>query len=324
MVSGLKARLWHRLVQFLVKDPQLNDSIAPTCDFDRLGYEIRPCDIMLIEGRSRISNVIKGISQSPWTHSALYVGRLYDIEDPMLRKKVQEHWTGDPNDQLIIEALLGEGTVVNPLSNYKNEHVRTCRAKGLSPADSQKVIGYAINALGTDYDVRQLLDLARFMFPYGLLPPRWRSSLFSHNTGKPTQMVCSTMMAEAFHAVDFPILPFAEKIEDGKIRLYKRNPRLYTPKDFDYSPYFDIIKYPFFGLDDLTIYRRLPWDSQHMYYNDAKDGELPEKSKFEDQEMIDNGVKASADGGKTPSMEAIDKQDINLATALPKVKSEGS
>ena len=52
------------------------------------------------------------------------------------------------------------------------------------------------------------------------------------------------------------------------MHFFKRNPRLFTPKDFDYSPYFDIIKYPFLGLDDLGVYRRLPWSEEDILYND--------------------------------------------------------
>jgi len=35
--------------------------------------------------------------------------------------------------------------------------------------------------------------------------------------------------------------------------VYRRNPRQALPRAFDYSPYFDIIKYPLFGLDDLAL-----------------------------------------------------------------------
>ena len=42
--------------------------------------------------------------------------------------------------------------------------------------------------------------------------------------------------------------------------MVQRNPYLYAPKDFDYSPYFEIIKYPLFNPDEpLPYYRRLPW-----------------------------------------------------------------
>jgi hypothetical protein len=115
--------------------------------------------------------------------------------------------------------------------------------------------------------VRQLLDLARFLFPYGVLPRRWRSSLFEHNSGVPTRTVCSTMIAEAFHSVKFPVLPLPVDDEKMRTSLQERNSKLFTPRDFDYSLYFEIIKYLMFGFDELAVYRRLPWDA-----NDAVDG----------------------------------------------------
>lgn len=30
-------------------------------------------------------------------------------------------------------------------------------------------------------------------------------------------------------------------------------------RQYDYSPYFDIIKYLFLGVDDVAIYRQSPW-----------------------------------------------------------------
>jgi hypothetical protein len=125
-----------------------------------------------------------------------------------------------------------------------------------------------VRRLGSDYDVRQLVDLARFFFPWAILPRRWRSSLFQRNAGASTRTVCSCLLAEAFSTVDFPILPFIERRDDGTLRFFKRNPRLFTPKDFDYSPYFHIIKYPFLGLEDVGVYRNLPWSSSPAIYSD--------------------------------------------------------
>jgi len=235
--------------------------------------------VVLVEGRSRISEVIKLITQSSWTHSALYIGRLFDIEDLSLRNTIRKHYHGDPNEKLLIEALLGEGAVVVPVTKYKKDHLRICRPTGLSPDDAKKVIAFAVNSLGLRYDVRHLLDLARFFFPWAILPRRWRSSLFQHNPGEPTHTVCSSMLAEAFSKVDFPILPFIDRAEDGTLRFFKRNPRLFTPKDFDYSPYFNIIKYPFLGLDDLGVYRKLPWADDKLLYNDENDISFPEEAE---------------------------------------------
>ncbi|MEJ2180458.1 MAG: YiiX/YebB-like N1pC/P60 family cysteine hydrolase [Gammaproteobacteria bacterium] len=256
----------------------LTHEIEPTgvapCDFDRLSFEIRPCDVLLVEGRSRVSEVIKTITQSVWTHSALYIGRLVDIEDTNVREHVSWLYDGDPEDQLIIEPLLGEGTVVKPLSKYAKEHLRICRPARLSPQDAQQAIKDATKHLGLGYDVRQLLDLGRFLLPYSIVPRRWRSSLFEHNAGDSTRTVCSTMIANAFSSVHFPILPVVHKTDVG-LRLYKRNTRLYTPRDFDYSPYFEIIKYPLLGLNDLAVYRQLPWDQDGVICNDEHDCFLP-------------------------------------------------
>jgi len=248
---------------------------VPPCDFDRLRFEIRPCDVLLVEGRSRVSEVIKTVTQSPWTHSALYIGRIIEIEDPNLREHISWLYDGDPHDQLIIEPLLGEGTIVSPLHRYAKDHLRICRPQGLSRQDAQRVIKHCAQYLGHDYDVRQILDLARFLFPYALLPRRWRSSLFEHNMGETTKTVCSTMIASAFTSVHYPILPVIQKDQMG-YRLYKRNIRLATPSDFDYSPYFEIIKYPILGLNDLAIYRQLPWDTEGVICNDENDCYLPD------------------------------------------------
>jgi hypothetical protein len=270
-----------RVSDWLTKEGPLPHS--PFCDFKRLSYELRPGDVLLVEGRSRVSNVIKQITQTSWTHSALYIGRIYDIRDPYLKQQVRRAYHGDLNEQLMVEALLGQGTIIVPVSKYRQDHVRICRPTGLEPEDAQKVVAHAIQHLGTDYDVRHLLDLARFFFPWAIMPRRWRSSLFEHNAGIPTRTVCSSLIASAFNSVNFPILPFIDRDDDGSVRFFKRNPRLFTPKDFDYSPYFDIIKYPFLGLDELSVYRRLPWSDEEILYNDDARGFAAVRGQVKEQ-----------------------------------------
>ncbi|MEH6590313.1 MAG: hypothetical protein V7746_08660 [Halioglobus sp.] len=232
---------------------------TPLSDFERVRHEVKPCDVILIEGRSRVSDVIRMITQSSWSHAALYIGRLHDIEDPLVRDVLRKYYLGTADKQLIIESELGLGTVVRPLTTYECEHLRICRPRNLGYKDSHQVINYCINMLGTAYNVRQIFDLARFLFPWFILPRRWRSSLFSTNPGKSTETVCSTMIAEAFGSIQFPILPLVKKIEEKQLRLYMRNPKLCTPRDFDYSPYFDIIKYPFLDFAHYAEQRLKPW-----------------------------------------------------------------
>jgi hypothetical protein len=293
MFERLHKRVWNAVTDWLNAEPR--DSASPLSNYDRLRMEIRPADVVLVEGRSRVSNIIKNITLSSWTHAALFIGRLHDIEDINLREYLRYHYRSDPAEPLVIEALLGEGTVVNPLSKYRNFHLRICRPKGLSRSDAALVIRHCIGCIGLDYDVRHLLDLARFLFPYALLPRRWRSCLFQHNSGTPTRTVCSTMIAEAFQSVKFPIMPLLADDTKMRITLRERSAKLFTPRDFDYSPYFEIIKYPMFGFDELAVYRQLPWlteDAGSVRVGIAGDGTAPRHTSIDELAGVGDGSRA--------------------------------
>ena len=250
--------LWQHTVNWLNKESS-PPSVVEIYDFEQLLTDARPADVILVEGRAHVSEVIKVVTISTWTHVALVIGSLDSIKDPRVRKKISAHYEGDPSETLIIESLLGFGTVVNPLSIYRGQHLRLCRAINLPTKDHDKVIAFAVEHVGMDYDVRQLLDLARLMFPYGILPRRRRSSLFEHNAGKPTQIVCSSMIARCFQHVQYPILPVVRTDKEDNTRFYKRNFRLFVPADFDYSPFFNIIKYPSRKYVRKIAFNRLPW-----------------------------------------------------------------
>lgn len=248
------------IINWLTKDREVID--FPLCDFERIRYELRPCDVLLMEGRNHVSDVIKFVTQSAWSHAALYIGRIHDIEDPIIRYKALEYFNGAPDTQLLIEGVIGKGTIITPLSFYRQDHIRICRPRGLSPHDAQHILDFAVNKLGYTYDIRQIADLARFMLPWTILPRRWHSTLFDETAGQSTRTVCSTMIAEAYNSVHFPILPYIKKNKETGIELFRKNPRLFTPRDFDYSPYFEIIKYPFVAFDDQAAYRKLPWNKE--------------------------------------------------------------
>jgi hypothetical protein len=311
LFAGVRNIIWDKIIQWLTREKEIQQ--VSLSDFERLRYELRPGDVLLVEGRSRVSDIIKVITQSCWTHSFLYVGRLHDIDDPDLRKQIEKFYPDNADDQLIIESLLGKGTIVDTLDNYNGEHLRICRPRGLTRHDAQEVIGYAINQLGSDYNVRQLLDLARFMFPYGILPRRWRSSLFEHNAGKPTQTVCSTMMAEAFARVHFPIRPVLHRDKSGKLRLYQRNTRLITPADFDYSPFFDVIKYPLMDFDELSVYRKLPWDKTGVHWNETGDDLVADVAMNQHDENISINIEQkNPDAAMTDKIETTEQEQKSI------------
>lgn len=199
---------------------------------DALRSVIRPGDVLLVEGNTRLSSVIKYLTQSTWSHAALYVGRIGDRETP----------SGEP--LTLIEANLGEGVVAAPLSKYFHFHTRICRPIGLSPEDRRKVCNYASERVGFDYDLQNVIDLARYLFPLPM-PSRWRRRMIALGSGQPTRIICSVLIAQAFEAVRYPILPNADRIEGDSARrdiTHIRHSSLYAPRDFDISPYFEVVK----------------------------------------------------------------------------------
>ncbi len=254
-----------RFVDWITREPPPSE--VPPCDYTRLKQEIRPGDVLLIEGRSRVSNIIRSITQSPWTHAALYIGRADDIDNEEIRKIVEKKRPIDDRQRYVVEGLLGKGMIITPLSQYRYHHIRICRPIGLSTADSELVVAYTVNSVGQHYNVRQLLDLARFILPWSILPRRWGSSLFTTPSGEPESGICSSLIAEAFTAVKFPILPFITVNKESELTLIPRNPYIFTPKDFDYSPYFEIIKYPILNPgEQLPYYRRMPWSEEQIMH----------------------------------------------------------
>ena len=264
---SLSSWLLNKLSHYYLKDVKAPRGFL--CDFSRVYHEVSPADVLLIEGRNRISKVIQNTTKSPWTHAALYIGRIHNIEDPKLREFVQHHYHGPATEKLLIETEVGTGSMIVPITKYKKEHIRVCRPNGLSHDDAQKVITFAAETLGQQYDIRHFIDLYRFLVGTWFMPRTWKSVLFSkRHSGKARQDICSTMIARAFESVKFPVLPLIRKKNRKKLEVIRRNPNLYAPCDFDYSPYFDIIKYPMIPVAGFHIYRQLPWHDELISNDD--------------------------------------------------------
>ncbi|WP_192483986.1 MULTISPECIES: YiiX/YebB-like N1pC/P60 family cysteine hydrolase [Cysteiniphilum] len=239
----LRNSLSKYLIRFLTHNVDKPRKLALS-DYQSLSRAVLPCDVLLVEGRSRTARVISYITRSIWTHTALYIGKLSELEPQLQHALLQFNPHLNP-EHIIIESILGEGVVVKNLNEYTHEHIRICRPKGISKAQVITVFNYAIANLGKPYDHRQVFDLARFLFPWMILPRKWRSSIFQHNAKGHAKMTCSLLLAQAFIQARFPILPTIERRSSGNyFEAIVRNPRLFVPCDFDYSPFFDIVKYP--------------------------------------------------------------------------------
>ena len=233
------------IARYLERPVQGYEPFTPS-DPAALRTTLQPGDVLLVEGNNHISGVIKYLTQSTWSHAALFVGRVGDRETPC----------GEP--LVLVEANLGEGVVAAPLSKYERFHTRICRPSGLSAQDRARVCAYAAERIGFDYDLKNILDLMRYLFPMPM-PRRWRRRMMAMGSGDPSRIICSALIAQAFDNVRYPILPKITKVESEDARdeiLEIRHSSLYAPRDFDISPYFEVVKPTLqAGFD----YRKMQW-----------------------------------------------------------------
>lgn len=233
------------IVRYLEQPSSGYEPFTPS-DPAALSRILRVGDVLLVEGNSRVSGVIKYLTQSTWSHAALYVG-------DRLGMKTE---SGEPH--VFVEAILGEGVVTAPLSKYGEFHTRVCRPACLTEHDCERVANYMIKRIGLNYDVKNIIDLMRYLMPMPV-PARFRRRMIALGSGDPTKLICSSLIAQAFEVVRYPILPKIELIGSRETRreiLHIRHHSLYTPRDFDISPYFSVVKPTIeCGFD----YKRMRW-----------------------------------------------------------------
>jgi hypothetical protein len=275
MFGWLRQRVFASAARMLTK-PRGHYNHLFRNDLEGLRRSLRPGDVILIDGDQRVSEVIKYLTQSTWSHAVLYVG------DALLRQRpVDRHVMtaahGRDAQHMIVEALM-EGVVASPLSKYAGFNMRVCRPKGLRHEDTERVIREVTGQLGLQYDVRNLLDLARYFFPVTLIPRRLRRKALQFGSGLTTQVICTSMIGRAFQNVGFPIMPVMTPVPARapaprrlRDRLLRRRPpapypgvfthephNLITPRDFDLSPYCEIVKLEL--LEEPSFdYRRMQW-----------------------------------------------------------------
>jgi hypothetical protein len=192
---------------------------------------LQPGDVLLVEGKGRLSGIIKYLTQSTWSHSALYVGPIAGAATD-----------GEPH--VLVEANIDEGVVSAPLSKYLHCQTRICRPVGLSKADCGKVCYYASERIGLDYDFKNVVDLMRHLFPWPVRQREHRRTI-ALGSGDASRTICSSLVAQAFDSVHHPILPEVARAENWTARhgaAEVRHPSLCVPGDFDMSPYFIVLK----------------------------------------------------------------------------------
>jgi hypothetical protein len=258
-MAAVMSRLGQGLAKFLTK-PTAYYKTFSVLNTEQLHANLRLGDLILVEGNSRISSAIKYLTQSTWSHVCIFIGQ-------------------QPGLYPILEADLVEGVITVPLDKYDGFNLRICRPVNLTAEDTTTLLSFVIERIGHQYDTKNIFDLMRYLLPTPPVPQGFRRSLLAFGSGDPTKAICSTLIAQAFQSIAYPILPM--QIDSGaqknlgvskldnpnriikqhndskettsinfkkviqlkdKQLLAKRHFSHFTPRDFDLSPYFEVVK----------------------------------------------------------------------------------
>jgi hypothetical protein len=226
MTMTFSTLLGQALARYLSK-PRTGLASVHTSDPALLALALRPGDVLLVDGDSRLSTCIKYLTQSNWSHSALYIGDALGPPPPGEEARV------------LIEADINDGVRAVPLSAYTGFPTRICRPLALREEDRRRLVRYAVSRIGHRYDLQNVIDLARYLLPVVPVPARMRRRLLAFGSGDPTRAICSTLIAQAFQSIGYPVLPRVERRRraDPACRervveiLYIRHHSLYAPRD---------------------------------------------------------------------------------------------
>ena len=251
-------RFFGRLIIRYLNKPILNYRSYQFIPLAELEACLQPGDVLLVEGNQRISSAIKYLTQSTWSHAAYYVGREAGLRDKY------------GHTAALVEADLTDGVIAASLTKYLGYNTRICRPELITEADRNVVSNYIINSIGQSYDVKNVVDLARYLLPQPPVPVRWRRRMIALGSGEPTQAICSTLIARAFQSVRYPILPDVTRENQREI-MHIRHHSLFTPRDFDVSPYFSIVKPT---IEKRPDYKGFEWNQERIE-TDSDETESP-------------------------------------------------
>lgn len=232
---GVVLRTTGRLLASFLTAPSRSAYAAIPSDPVALASTLMPGDVLLVDGRQRVSTAIKYLTQSTWSHAALCIAGK-DLENGAMPQ--------------FVEADVADGVRQVSLDLFADKHTRICRPMGLNPDEIAQLIAFAKSHIGDEYDLTNVIDLARYLCPTPPVPVSWRRRMIALGSGEPTKAICSTLIARAFQSIRYPILPdIRQELSidpdcEGCVRdiLHIRHYSLFTPRDFDVSPYFEVIK----------------------------------------------------------------------------------
>ena len=217
-VADVRARFLTALAVFLTQ-PVKRYSPATTADPESLSAVLRNGDVLLTEGNTRAAALIKRITRSTWSHVSMYVGPLEEGPDP----------------RCIVEADIAQGVRAVRLSELEGLNVRVLRPIGLNDAARSRLAEWVVGQIGGEYDLKHAWVLARSFLG---MPPKASTPPAPNGIAESaTRFICSSLLANAFALVGYPILP----IHTAVTAVSTADHRYVIPGDFERASVFEVV-----------------------------------------------------------------------------------
>lgn len=141
-MHALSEWVGRRLSVYLTRSSHHHSTSIPPKPADLLAT-LRPRDVLLVEGQTRVSTAIKYLTQSTWSHAALFVGDVLGARN------------AQGENLCFVEADIVEGVRAVPVSQYHGLHTRICRPVNVSQEQLAKLLGFIYSKIGNRYDLKE-------------------------------------------------------------------------------------------------------------------------------------------------------------------------
>ena len=217
LVEHARARFTGALARYLAT-PLDEFSTLTALDREALAAVLRRGDVLLCAGNTRCAELVKRLTQSTWSHVAMYVGALEDRPDPLC----------------IVEADIAAGVRAIRLSDLDARRIFVLRPRHLADTDRARLAEYVLRHIGSEYDVAHAWLLACRLF----VRRCWaRPRSVTANLGRSaTRFICSSLIAHAFVMIGHSLLP-----SEATVRDRDAYHNLLVPADFERASLFAMV-----------------------------------------------------------------------------------
>ena len=134
-----------QLAKFLTKEHIQNDAYY-RISIDDIKSILKPGDVVLVEGQSRVSSAIQFITNSNWSHAAVFIGKT------------------DYFNHCLIEVKAVDGCTYTDINTYMHHNLRVCRPIFLDKRKKKILINYLVKKIGTKYDLKNIIEFTIISF----------------------------------------------------------------------------------------------------------------------------------------------------------------